>query len=198
MDGYDTKKFAYGLDADVYYEKALEILKNRYHWASKDMMRKDWRYAIEKENGEYQYVSYFSWSRKNIERKILDDIDNAEDFIKKIVDDNDYEVFGANPVVDKYEVKYEPRDIGGGWYLERYEFQRLQTGDYCCFVQAGDRYNGGSRSFYIPPVCLDGTYDEFLEKYQKIVPGDSFGLYKEDLIDDEGLKKFLGFEGDKK
>ena len=37
------------------------------------------------------------------------------------------------------------------------------------------------------------TYEEFLDRYLKIVPGASFGIYKEDLLPDSKLKKFLGY-----
>ncbi len=37
------------------------------------------------------------------------------------------------------------------------------------------------------------TYEEFLDRYLEIVPGGAFGLYKEDLLPDEDLKRFLGY-----
>ena len=61
-------------------------------------------------------------------------------------------------------------------------------------VTAGDRVTGGSREFFITPNCFKAkTYDEFLDRYQEIVPGRSFGLTKDDLLKDEKLKKFFGY-----
>ena len=37
------------------------------------------------------------------------------------------------------------------------------------------------------------VYDEFLDKYCKLAPGNFYGLYKEDLEKVVGLKDFLGF-----
>lgn len=94
--------------------------------------------------------------------------------------------------VSRYEVQYFPIDTGGGWMLERYEFHKLANGTYQAFIQGGDRYTGGSRTFDIPKDYLDGTYEEFLDKYEQLVPGGHFGLSKEDLLVDGGLKAFLG------
>ena len=80
-----------------------------------------------------------------------------------------------------------------GWYLERYEFNEHKLGGYSAFVQAGDRVAGGSRTFFIPDSYMKGTYEEFLDKYCELVPG-YFGLGKADLINDKGLKEFLGFK----
>ena len=72
---------------------------------------------------------------------------------------------------------------------------KLQTGDYKVYVQAGNRTTGGSRTFFITPSCFEAKdYDEFLERYLEIVPGDSFGLGKEDLLADKELKSFFGFD----
>ena len=78
--------------------------------------------------------------------------------------------------------------------MEKYVFSKLQTGDYKVYVQAGDRTTGGGREFFITPYCFEAkNYEEFLNRYQKIVPGGSFGLFKEDLLPNEELKSFLGY-----
>jgi len=69
----------------------------------------------------------------------------------------------------------------------------MQTGDYFAFIQAGDRMTGGSRDFYIPREYFQGTFAEFLTRYEKLVPGEDFGLFPADLEKDFGLKAFLGF-----
>ena len=53
---------------------------------------------------------------------------------------------------------------------------------------------GGSREFFITPYCFEAkTYDEFLDRYLEIVPGRSFGIYKEDLLKDTEQQSFLGY-----
>ena len=57
-----------------------------------------------------------------------------------------------------------------------------------------DCSTGGSREFFITPYCFEAeSYEEFLERYLKIVPGSHFGLSEKDLLHDEGLKNFLGY-----
>lgn len=194
--------FTYGYDIKVYLEKALEILEQRYPWADKAQFNKQLRYAIEKENGHYHYIRYVAFSKDNIAREVWDvnppspyrPVKTSEDFIKQIVNDNDYNVMHANKVASVYKVAFERgRKAGKGWYLERYEFKRMQSGDYFAFVQAGDRTTGGSRDFYIPREYFQGSFAEFLAKYEQLVPGEDFGLYTADLEQDKGLKEFLGF-----
>ena len=61
-------------------------------------------------------------------------------------------------------------------------------------VTAGDRTAGGSREFFITPYCFEAkTYEQFLERYLEIVPENSFGLGKKELLPNEELKKFLGY-----
>ena len=45
-------------------------------------------------------------------------------------------------------------------------------------VQAGNRCTGGNRVFFIPPSLLKGSYEDFLDKYNEMVPG-CFGVDKE-------------------
>ena len=126
----------------------------------------------------------------------VDECSSADDFIGHVERNYQEAAIRANPVVEKYAV---PREMMGkadlhGWYLERYEFYKLKTGDYKVFVQAGDRTTGGSREFFITPYCFEAkTYDEFLDRYLEIVPGGSFGLGKNDLLTNRELKKFMGY-----
>ena len=54
-----NEKFPYGYDVNVYIDKAFERMKELYPWAKKEMFRKEWSYAIEKVNDEFQFVTYF-------------------------------------------------------------------------------------------------------------------------------------------
>ena len=80
-----------------------------------------------------------------------------------------------------------------GWTLERYEFRTHRLGGYSSMIQAGNRYTGGNREFFIPPSFFEGSFDEFLEKYNEMVPG-AFGLDGSYLAKIPELKAFLGFE----
>ena len=195
-------KFEYGYDVSAYLEKAVEKIKEgkHYHWVDISQFSKQYRYEVEEENGEYHYVRYIVFTDETV-REVLDvspfnewdRVNGADDFIKLIVRDNEAHVFAANKKITCYKVPFENGLDIGGWYLERYEFLKHETGDYSVFVQAGDRTTGASKYFFIPPQFFHGTYEEFLDQYETLVPGKEYGLYKKDLIDDEGLKEFLGF-----
>lgn len=200
-------KFSFGYDVNVYLNKAVERIKEQhhYHWADLSQFHKQYRYAIEEEDGQCHFIRYTIFAEDDIEREVLDVdppnsfelVRNGEEFIKRIASDNELSVYYANPKIANYKVMFKPGLEIDHWYLERYEFNKHKTGDYSAFVQAGDRTTGGSRDFFIPPHFLDGTYEAFLDKYQTLVPGVQFGLFKEDLIQDEGLKRFLGFDKEK-
>ena len=186
-----NNKFKYGYEVDKYIDKALEIMKETYPWATKEMLRKEYTYKIEKNKNNYEYVSYYKWSDGTIDRNVV--AGNADDFIREIISNNRSYIEDANQVKDIYKVPIEPGTIISGWYLERYEFRSHDLGGYSALVQAGDRVTGGTRTFFIPPKYLEGTFDEFLDKYIELVPG-YFGIGKEDLIHNKELKKFLGFK----
>ena len=121
------------------------------------------------------------------------DCGSAEKFIENVEHDYQTAALRANPVTAQYSVPFGKVDLHG-WYLEKYVFSKLKTGDYKVYVQAGDRVTGGSREFFITPYCFEAkTYEEFLDRYLQIVPGGSFGIFKEDLLNDVKLKKFLGY-----
>ena len=196
-------KFNYGLDINVYLKKAVERIKEKYyyHWADLSQFHDQYRYAIEENAGEYHFIRYTIFSEDDIEREVMDVdplnsvelVRNGEEFIERISYDNELSVFYANPKIANYKVSFKTGLKVDHWYIERYEFNKHKSGDYSAFVQAGDRVTGSSRDFFIPPYFLNGTFEEFLDHYQTLVPGEQFGLFKEDLIQDEELKRFLGF-----
>lgn len=44
-----------------------------------------------------------------------------------------------------------------------------------------------------PDCFATEPYADFLDRYQEIVPGENFGLFKADLLEDKELQKFLGY-----
>lgn len=178
-------------DINSYIEKAIEKMKFTYPWVKRSMFRKEYTYAIEKENGRDVFVSYFKWSDGDIDREVLDC--SEEEFIDRIIDDNESWVEDANEVKNVFKIPFKGGTDAHGWTLERYEFRYHKLGGYSAFVQAGDRVTGGSRVFFIPPKWMDGTFEEFLDKYLELVPGYAFGLFREDLEHVNGLRAFLGF-----
>jgi hypothetical protein len=183
------EKFRYGLDIKAYLERAYANVKKDYRWLNKKMLGKSWRYAIKQVDGDWEFVRAFKGERKYS----VCDHSTAESFIQSVEHDYQNAALAANPAVDVYAVPLRRVEIYG-WFLERYEFLKLKTGDYKVNVQAGNRTTGGNREFFITPSCFEAdTYEEFLDRYLKIVPGRSFGLEKEDLLPDQKLKKFLGY-----
>ena len=182
-------KFKYGLDLEVYLEKAFDNIKKDYRWADKNVLDKACRFDIRQVNGDWEFVRDYNGTGDYS----VCEHSSAESFIERVEDAYKEEALRANPVTDTYAVPFNGVEIHG-WYLERYEFSKLESGDYKVFVQAGDRVTGGSREFFITPYCFEAdTYEEFLDRYIEIVPGGAFGLYKEDLLPDEDLKRFLGY-----
>lgn len=206
-DNWLTKfkpKFEYGTDISAYLERAIEELKTayHYHWADVSYFEPAYRYAIEEIKGEFHYVRYEKYAGSELKKTVLDaepkssiykKIKNGREFIKRIVADNSDYVLVSNKKVATYKVSFKPGTECQDMTLERYEFNRRESGDFSLLVQSGDRWSGGSRDYFIPPEFFKGTYDEFLDKYLTLFPGDKFGLYKEDLINDTGLRSFLGF-----
>ncbi|MBR6257973.1 MAG: hypothetical protein IKR23_11385 [Lachnospiraceae bacterium] len=183
------EKFKFGTDIQVYLDKAYENVKKDYRWLEKEMLESFCQYSIKQVDGEWEYVKRYD---ENDDFSVYS-VSSAEDFVKKLTKDYQDAALRNNPVVDTYSAPLKPVDLHG-WGLEKYAFSKLQSGDYKVNVTAGDRTAGASREFFITPDCFEAkTYDEFLDRYLKIVPGGSFGLNKEDLIDDENLKAFLGY-----
>ena len=183
-------KFTYGTDIEVYQKKAFDNVKKDYRWLEKDMLYKFWHYTIEEIDGDLEYVRVDN----DDGRKTVCDYRSADAFIENLENEYQTDALRANPVVADYDVPFGHVEISG-WYLERYSFSKLKTGDYKVNVTAGDRTAGGSREFFITPSCFEAkTYEEFLDRYLEIVPGYSFGLGKADLLPDKDLRKFLGYK----
>ena len=183
------EKFKYGMDIEVYFDKAYKNVKRDYRWLDKKMLKKYCRYAIQQIDGEWEFVKAY----KGDKEYFICDVDSADSFIKDAEYAFKSAALDSNPVVAEYKVKFGRIEVNG-WYLEKYDFARRKTGDYTVTVQAGDRVTGGTREFFIPPDCFKTkSYEEFLDRYLEIVPGGAFGLYKKDLLSDTGLKEFLGY-----
>ena len=186
-----SKNFPYGYNIEPYIDKALEILLFTYPWATRKTIDENYRYAIEKVGNRYHYISYWLLEDKEERR---DHGTNPTEFIDDITRQNSSYIESLNPPIDTFKIDL-PRGVDlCGWYLEQYHFRKHELGGYSAYVQAGNRSAGGSRTFFIPPSYFDGTYEEFLDKYIKLVPGGSFGLYKDDLESIKDLKEYLGFK----
>ena len=185
-----NEKFPYGHDVNAYIDKAFEQMKELYPWAKKEMLRKNWSYAIEEVDGDYQFVTYFKWNDGDIERNVLNC--NDEEFIKTFIGHHQYTIEDENPVTATFDVP-SSCGVSGGWYLETYRFQKHQLGGYSAFVQAGNRSAGGSRTFFIPPAYFKLSWEEFLDKYLELVPPGPFYVSRADIERAKGLKEFLGF-----
>ena len=188
IDANPDVKFSLGTDIEVYLDKAYANVKREYTWIDKKKIKKACRFEIREVDGDLEFVRYY-----NDGQFYVCDCDSAERFIERVESDYQSEALRSNPVVAEYPVKFGQVEMHG-WYLEKYVVSKLGSGDYKVNVQAGDRVTGGGREFFITPHCFEAkTYDEFLDRYQEIVPGSSFGLSKKDLLADNGLKKFLGY-----
>ncbi len=183
------EKFKFGLDIEVYLEKAFKNVKKNYHWLNKRMIKKGDKYAIEQVNGDWEFTVLY----KGYAEYRVFECSSAENFIKNVEYDYENIALRENPVVDTYSVPFGGVKLNG-WNLERYEVYKLKSGDYKVNVQAGDRVTGGNREFFITPDCFKAdTYEEFVDLYQKIIPGNSFGITKKDMLGNKDLKKFFGY-----
>ena len=182
-------KFKFGMDIESYLEKAYENVKKDYRWFDRKMAEEYSQFAIKKVSGDWEFVRKYKGNKKYY----VCDCPTAEKFIEMVECAYQEAALRANPVVDEYKVSFGSIEIQG-WYLEKYIFYKLRSGDYKVSVQAGDRVTGGGRDFFITPHCFETeSYEEFLDRYLEIVPAGSFGLGKEELLPDEKLKKFLGY-----
>ena len=185
-----NEKFPYGYAVNAYIDKAFERMKELYPWATKEMLRKEWSYAIEQVSGEYQYVTYFDWKDGQIDREVLDC--QGEEFIETIINHHNSWIEAKNPVTETFNVPASCT-YSGGWYLETYRLQKHELGGYSAFIQAGNRSAGGSKTFFIPPAYFKLPWEEFLEKYLELVSPDPFYVGRADLENAKGLKEFLGY-----
>ena len=183
------EKFKFGTDINVYLEKAFNNVKKDYRWLDKKMLRNSWRYDIRKVDGDLEFVRKY----RNEKKFSVYDVESAERFIESVEYDYQSAALQANEIVASYAPSFGHISLHG-WNLERYVFYQLKSGDYKVSVTAGNRTTGGSRDFFITPYCFEAkTYEEFLDRYLEIVPGDSFGLGKKELLPNEDLKAFLGY-----
>ena len=184
-----AEKFRYGLDIEVYLQRAMEAVRKDYRWLTRKMLDDYCRYEIRQVDGDWEFVQAYLGS----DVFSVCDCATAEQLVEMIVHDAQEAALRANPVTDEYAVPFGRVEVHG-WYLEHYIFYRLQTGDCKVSVQAGDRVTGGTRVFFIPPDCFEAdSYDAFLDRYLTIVPGEAFGLGKEELLADKQLQHFLGY-----
>ncbi len=182
-------KFKFGTDISVYLEKAFHNVKKDYRWLDEKMLKKGWQYDIRKVDGDLEFVRKYG----NESEYSVFDVESAERFIECVEYDYQSAALEANKTVASYAPEFGHISLYG-WNLESYVFYKLQSGDYKVSVTAGNRTTGGSRDFFIPPHCFEtNSYEEFLDRYLKIVPGNSFGLGKKELLPDNDLKKFLGY-----
>jgi len=185
-----SKKFPYGYDINKYIDKALEIMKNTYPWAKKELFDKKYEYIIEKVNNKYQYAYIYTWDDSSKEKTVIDG--DSTNFINTIIWQQEDRIQQYNKVKEIFIVPGQAGKIIHDWHLEKYEFRLHELGGYSVFTQAGDRVTGGSRTFFIPPSYFEGSYEDFLNKYIQLVPP-SFGFTKEELSKIKELKKFLGY-----
>ncbi|MBP5780917.1 MAG: hypothetical protein J6X34_06745 [Clostridia bacterium] len=184
-----SEKFRYGMDIEVYLEKAFENVKKEYTWLDKKIAGSSWQYAIKQVDGDWEFVKKYG---KKDDFYVCD-CSSSEKFIESVEYDYQQAALRANPAVATYAVPFGHVELHG-WNLEKYVFSKLKTGDYKVNVQAGDRVTGGSREFFITPYCFEAkTYEEFLDRYLELVPVRSFGMFKEDLLPNKELRAFLGY-----
>ncbi len=185
------KKFSLGMDIEPYLDEAFKNVRKDHHWLTKELIKKHqyYRYTIMQLDGEWEFVRLYDKDGMSV-----CECGSAEDFIKSVEYDYEQLAMKANKVVASYKLSFGHVEIHG-WKLESYVVSKLESGDYKADVTAGDRVTGGSREFFITPRCFEAkNYEEFLDRYLEIVPAESFGLTKKDLLADKGLKSFFGWE----
>lgn len=174
-------------NTNKYITKAINRLKKIHPWVSKKHLRPNYSYAIEEKNKRKEFVSYFD--HKEYWRKSLED---EESIIQGIISDHEWWIENQNPIIDTLKLHYYGAEDLGEWRIEWYEFRKHKKGGYSSHVTAGNRSAGGSREFYLPPSFFEGTYQEFVQKYNDFVPG-AFYLSNDILEKNIELKRFLGF-----
>ena len=184
------RKFKYGQDIDGYIQEAMKRIRVCHPWATEGMMRPECSYAIEKEGRKKVFAAYFRWSDGTTDRSVFED---SEEFVEKIVSDNVWWIEGENPIKETYELPIPCGVDLSSWTLERYEFRKHELGGISSMIQAGNRYTGGNREFFLPDSFFEGTFEEFWDKYNDMVPW-TFRLREEYLGGSDGLKEFLGFK----
>ena len=183
-----SKKFPYGYHMNAYIDKAFELMKQDFPWATRDMIAGHTNYGIEKVGNNYEYVSY----RYDGTMKLFPENMDGDEFIRRLASGHDWELEHANPVKEALDVQASCR-CSGDWNLEIYRIQKHKLGGYSAYVQAGNRSAGGSRTFFIPSSYLQLPWEEFLDKYLDLVPSSFFYATRADMENTPGLKEFLGY-----
>ena len=169
---------------------ALKELQICHPWVSEKMFHPSYRYSVEKKDNKNVYVSTYRYEDGEEERAVFTDRDA---FVKRIVSDNESWVEHNNPVKEVFPLSI-PKEVDiNGWTLERYEFRKHVLGGVSSMIQAGNRSSGGSREFFLPQSFFEGSFADFLKKYNGMVPV-AFRLEEEYLKNSVGLKEFLGFQ----
>lgn len=185
-----SKKFPYGYDVNAYIDKAFELMKQDFSWATMDMIAEHTNYGIEKVGDDYEYVSYHS--RYDGTLKPYPENIDCDEFIRRLVSGHDWELEHGNPVKETFDVQATCR-CSGDWNLEIYRIQKHKLGGYSAYIQAGNRSAGGSRTFFIPSSYLQLPWEEFLDKYLDLVSPSSFYVTRADMDNTPGLKEFLDY-----
>lgn len=181
---------------EQYEEAILQSMKPDYEWYTLKMLRETDKITIgriqrlveERKNQDPDDI--FAAAVLNTPEDVVRDISHT---IKQNIE---WSPSGYLKQTGYYRVPFHPQELGGGWRLEDYHFEKYEGDVFFSSVTAGDRSIGASRNFYIPKrYFLGHTYEEFLTEYfDEIASSSAFGLSKEELIDNEELKAFLGFD----
>ena len=116
-----SKKFPYGYDVNAYIDKAFELMKEEFPWATREMITRNTNWGIEKVGDDYQYVSYYSRHDGTL-KPFSEDID-CEEFLHRLASNHDWDLEMANPVKEKIDVPTSNR-CRGDWYLEVYQIRK--------------------------------------------------------------------------
>ena len=184
-------KFIYKYDINKYLDKVYKRVLELYPWTNMDIIKEE--YEIEKIGKKYEFVYYYENYDGERTRRVLDWVKTTDDFFDYVIGSIEDSLIWNTPIKETFKMSIERGTSLHGWYLERYEFNKLSGGGYSVFIQAGDRTTGGSRTFLIPQHYFNGTYYEFLDKYISLVPPSHFGFSREEFEEDKELAKFLGF-----
>lgn len=109
-----TEKFPYGYELDAYIDKAFELMKEEFPWATRDMIAEHTCYGIEKMGDDYQYVSYSSRYDGTL-KPYTKNVD-CDGFLRLLASGHDWELEHANPVKETFDVPASCR-CSGDWYL---------------------------------------------------------------------------------
>lgn len=185
----------FGWTIEQYEDAIIEAMHDDYEWYTIDMLRKIDKINIKKIDGlvksRQNQNENTTWKREILK--------NAKQVVDAITYDIQQEIEWSPGQYltkkDRYDVPFFPEELGGGWNLERYYFEKYEGDIFFSSVTAGDRNTGSSRNFYIPSRIIKGhTYEEFLDIYfSDIASAGAFGLGKEAVINDGQLKAFFGF-----